>query len=209
MVAPFVLSVALILAIPLSVVADLTITNSVGLFSRQITGFDPSKLPASCIQTKCQDFVNKVTAAKCVTLDCLCTNDIVSAVESCEQCGVDANINGFNQTVVDNSMTAFVKACGDAGHPISGISTSGSGSSVGTSIDIPTSTGINTATSSTQSGISEISSFSNTTPTTPTTTPSSNSGSGSSSTPTGAAAALRVSVVGIIFTAALGAIIFI
>ncbi|PPQ91716.1 hypothetical protein CVT25_012857 [Psilocybe cyanescens] len=110
-----------------SVVAE-SLASPAILYSRQVSGFDPSQIPVSCIQTKCSDYVNTITQQNCITLDCLCSTNIVNALKSCEQCVVDANIPGLTQSDVDNAISGFVQSCSDAGHPVSGVS--GSGGSV-------------------------------------------------------------------------------
>ncbi|KDR76010.1 hypothetical protein GALMADRAFT_210732 [Galerina marginata CBS 339.88] len=130
MVAFRTLAASVLVVVP-AVLAD-PFTSPAGLYARQISGFDPSSIPASCIQQQCQSFVNTVTTQGCSTLDCLCTNSVVGSLKSCIQCAVDAGIAGYNQTTANDAVTGFVSACNSAGHSVS-VSGSGSSGSSGSS----------------------------------------------------------------------------
>ncbi|KIM40625.1 hypothetical protein M413DRAFT_446053 [Hebeloma cylindrosporum] len=139
MVAFFAVATSVLLALPL-VLAEPVSTPS-GLYARQISGFDPSTLPTTCLQDKCKSFVDSVTAQNCATLDCLCSTTIANAMKTCLQCAVDAHVASFNQTTLDTAIKGFTDGCAAAGHPISGVTSGGGSGSASSGAASPSGTG--------------------------------------------------------------------
>ncbi|KIM43605.1 hypothetical protein M413DRAFT_443524 [Hebeloma cylindrosporum] len=174
MVAFFALATSFLMALP-SVLAE-PISTPATLYARQISGFDPGLLPSGCLQSKCQAFIDSITAQNCMSLECLCTTTIANAMKTCLQCAVDAHVTDFDQNTLDTALKDFTDSCSGAGHPISGV-TSGGGSGSASTTDASPS-GTDAATSP--------------------------SGTDSATTKSGAVAQMTVSILGAVFAVAVG-----
>ncbi|KIJ98134.1 hypothetical protein K443DRAFT_681010 [Laccaria amethystina LaAM-08-1] len=101
--------------------------NTPNLFGRQVSGFDPSIIPSSCLQTKCNSLVQELQ--NCTQLTCLCTTAVAADLQSCFQCAVDAGVASVNATSAQQAITSFTDGCKAAGYPVSGTVSGTSGSS--------------------------------------------------------------------------------
>ncbi|KAF8150077.1 hypothetical protein B0H34DRAFT_802187 [Crassisporium funariophilum] len=132
MVALFGIAASLLLALPSVLATPQTSPNA--LYARQAGGFNPSSIPATCLENKCQSLVNSLST--CTDLKCMCTNAIVTSMKSCIQCAVDANIDGYNQTVADASLKTFTDGCKTAGFTVAGGSGTTGGAMASMSVGI-------------------------------------------------------------------------
>jgi len=119
MVAFLAIATSALLALP-SVLAEPSISLA-NIFARQFTGFDPSQIPADCLNNQCTTAyvaASSCLTGSCVNLDCLCTTAVIGSAKDCFQCIVDAQVPGFTQTIADDTINGFLSGCAAIGHAV-------------------------------------------------------------------------------------------
>ncbi|KAF8341001.1 hypothetical protein F5887DRAFT_919257 [Amanita rubescens] len=79
----------------------------------------------SACQSQCSQVLNEVQSGTC-DVQCICTASVISAIGQCVQCAESQGIT--IPGVGPNYVQTLETDCTDAGYPVSGVSTGGSGS---------------------------------------------------------------------------------